>query len=54
MVFTLKITEFVDVVIVRNSKHNVSETGSFSSSGQGKETPNLLGPLETPNLYRWT
>jgi hypothetical protein len=52
---TLRITGFVDFVhspgfsITR--KYNVSEIGSFfPSSGEGREMPTLLGPLENGNL----
>jgi hypothetical protein len=44
--------------IVRNSK-SVENTATgklelFPSSGKGKETPTLLGPLETAYLNHWT
>jgi hypothetical protein len=34
-------------------EHNVSETGSVSSSGEG-ETPTLLGSLERANFIHWS
>jgi hypothetical protein len=36
--------------ILRAWKHNGLETGSVSSSGEKRETPTLLGPLERANL----
>jgi hypothetical protein len=36
--------------ILNTRKHNVSETYVIRSSGEGKETPSLMGPLETANL----
>jgi hypothetical protein len=47
---TLRIMEFMDFVqcsefeITR--KHNISETESLSSSGEGKGIPTVLDPLE--------
>jgi hypothetical protein len=37
-------------------KNNVLETGYtvFPSSGEGRKTPILLGPLETANLNYWS
>jgi hypothetical protein len=32
--------------ILENREHNVSETGSVPSSGEGGKTPTQLGPLE--------
>jgi hypothetical protein len=40
--------------IVNTTKHNISETGSVLFSGDGWETPTLLGPLEKANLNHWT
>jgi hypothetical protein len=39
--------------ILKTRKLDVSETGLFSSSGEG-ETPTLLGSLERANLNHWT
>jgi hypothetical protein len=35
-------------------KHNVSDTDLLPSSGEGRETPTLLGPLERTNFKHWT
>jgi hypothetical protein len=40
--------------ILEITKHNVSETGSFPSSGRGGgNIPTQLGPLERANLNHW-
>jgi hypothetical protein len=39
--------------IIETRKHNVPETGVFSSSGERGETPTLLGSLERANFNHW-
>jgi hypothetical protein len=41
-------------ILENKREHNVSETGSVSSSGKGWETATLLGPVERANLNHWT
>jgi hypothetical protein len=41
-------------VFQKLKKHDVSEIGAVSASGQGTETLNLLGPLEKANVIHWT
>jgi hypothetical protein len=48
----LDIVHRLEFLITR--RHNVSKSGSVSVSGEGKETPTLLGPLERANLNHWT
>jgi hypothetical protein len=50
----LRIAGFLDFVhnaeFKVTRKGNVSETGSVSVLGEGRETRTLLGPLESANL----
>jgi hypothetical protein len=39
--------------ILNTRKHNVFETRLFSSSGEGRETRTLLGPLKGVNITHW-
>jgi hypothetical protein len=41
--------------IVNTRKYNVSKTESVSIlPGEGRDTPTMLGPLETANVTHWT
>jgi hypothetical protein len=40
--------------IVTTMKYNFRKLDLFPSSGEGRETPTLLGPLERDNLNHWT
>jgi hypothetical protein len=50
--FWQELLGFWTLSIVRNKKteNKVSETGSISSSGEGKKTSTFLGPLERAKL----
>jgi hypothetical protein len=51
MCVTLRITGFVDFAYCpETTKHNISKTDLFSSSGEWREITTLLGPLEIANL----
>jgi hypothetical protein len=39
---------------INRLEHDLSKSGSVSSSGEGRMMPSLLGALERPNLNHWT
>jgi hypothetical protein len=55
--YSLELLDFWTLPIARNSKYLENTTlwklGLFLSSGEGKETPTLIGPLERANLNHW-
>jgi hypothetical protein len=58
MVYNLRITKFLDFVYRTEFQKLESKTfrklDLFPSSGEGRETTTLLGPLEIANLNHWT
>jgi hypothetical protein len=40
--------------ILNPIKHNISEMDLLPSTGEGRETPTLMGPLERANINHWT
>jgi hypothetical protein len=54
---TFEMTGFVNFVqcqeFDKNRKPNILEAGFFPSTGEGRETPSLFGPLKRVNLNHW-